>query len=340
MRVARARRRLVLQVGLVLVGLAVCAAVGIRLWPTPVPRVARVVYLASGSADTAAQQVAVLRQGLRELGYVEGETLQFDVRYAEGAAERAPALLAELLQLSPDVIVVGATPGAVAARRATATIPIVFVSVGDPIGSGLVESLGRPGGNATGLSTGDAILHSKRIELLKETVPGLTRIAILRDDTTTVTAGTSTDRSTIESTGRSLGVRLQLVPVRGPDELDGAFESMRSRGADAFMDVGCPLTCTYVERVVQLAARYRIPGIYSFDVFPRTGGLMSYGADNAAMYRRATIYVDKILRGARPAELPVEQPTTFDFVVNLQAARALGLTIPASIVQQTTEVVQ
>jgi putative tryptophan/tyrosine transport system substrate-binding protein len=334
------RRRLVLQVGLVLVSLAVFTGCGAPLGLTPSPRIPRVGFLASPTAEVASQQVTALRQGLRDLGYVEGETIHIDMRFAEGRSERAPALVAELIQFNPDVIVTGATPGSVAAKHATTTIPIVFVSVSNPVGSGLVESLRRPGGNATGLGNSDTILNSKRMELLKEAVPGLSRIAILRDQTNATDGGAPAGESTVVTTGRSLGVRLSLVPVYGPDDLDGAFEAMRSRGVDAFIDVGCPMTCNYHQRVVQLAARHRIPGIYAFRTFPDAGGLMSYGADNAAMYRRATTYVDKILKGTKPADLPVEEPTTFDFIINLKAAQELGLTIPASILQQTTAIIQ
>jgi ABC-type uncharacterized transport system substrate-binding protein len=334
------RRRLFLQVGLVLVGLAVVTGCGAPLGLIPSPRVPRVGFLASGTAENASHQVMALRQGLRDLGYVEGETIHVDVRFAEGRPERAPTLIAELIQLEPDVLVTGAPPASIAAKRATTTIPIVFVSIGDPVGSGLVESLRRPGGNATGFGTANAVLHSKRMELLKEAVPGLSRIAILRDDTNPTTGGPTADEVTITTTGRSLGVRLSLVPVYGPDDLDGAFETMRSRGADGFIDVACPMTCSNAQRVVQLAARHRIPGIYAFSAFTDAGGLMSYGANNAAMYRRATTYVDKILKGASPSDLPVEEPTTFDFIINLKAAQALGLSIPASILQQATAIIQ
>jgi putative ABC transport system substrate-binding protein len=334
------RRRLVLQVGLVLFGLTVFTGCGIPAGLAPSPRIPRVGFLASGTAETASSQVMALRQGLLDLGYVEGETIHLDVRFAEGKADRAPVLVTELIQLNPDVLVTGAPPASIAAKRATTTIPIVFVSVGDPVASGLVESLRRPGGNATGLGTATTVLHSKQMELLKEAVPGLSRMAILRDQINATTAGTSAAESMVETTGRSLGVRLSLVPVHGPDDLEGAFETMRSRGADAFIDVACPMTCTYSQRVVQLAARHRIPGIYGFRLFPDAGGLMSYGADNTAMYRRATTYVDKILKGARPADLPVEEPTTFDFVINLKTAQGLGLTIPQSVLQQATAIIQ
>ena len=297
-------------------------------------KVARIGYLSLGSSTSAPH---AFRQGLRDFGYVEGQNIVIEYRYAEGRAERLPDLAAELLRLNVDVIVAGGTPAPLAAKHATGTIPIVMTSAGDPVGSGLVASLARPGGNVTGLSTFTRELAAKRLQLLKEVVPGASRVAVLWNAANPYAV---LNMRETEAAARTLGGQVQSLEVRGPDDVENAFPAAIRGRAGALIVVDDPLTYLYRMRIADLAARNRLPAMYGFREYAEAGGLMAFGASLADLGRRAATYVDKILKGARPADLPVEQPTKFELVINMKTAKALGLTIPQSLLLRADEVIQ
>jgi putative ABC transport system substrate-binding protein len=280
------------------------------------------------------------RQGLRDLGYVEGRNVVIEYRWAEGKFERLPALAAELVALKVDVILATTVLAAVAAKQAVKTIPIVFFAAADPIGSGLVTSLARPGGNVTGLSVLSPELIGKRLEHLKQAVPGVSRVAVLWEPGG---GGERTDKDMLkraEVAGQALGMRLQYVEARGPADFDRAFSDMTRAHADALTVLPSPMFFNERRRLVDLAAKHRLPAGYPWREGADAGGLMSYGPSIADLYRRAATYVDKILKGAMPGDLPVEQPTKFELVINRKTAKALGLTIPQSLLQRADEVIQ
>jgi len=290
----------------------------------------------SPSPGRTAPREAFLEQ-LRELGYVEGVNLVIESRYAEARAERLPDLAAELIRLKVDVIVAGGTPAPLAAKHATSRIPIVMSSAGDPVRTGLVVSLARPGGNITGLSTFTPELAAKRVQLLKEVMPGVSRVAILWNAANPFTVANMRET---EAAARTLGVHAQSLEVRGPADFDDALPAAISGQAGALIVVDDPLTCSQQKRIADFTARNRLPAIYGFKECAGAGGLMSFGASLADLYRRAAIYVDKILKGAKPGDLPVEQPTTFELVINLKTAKALGLTIPPSLLLRADQVIE
>jgi putative ABC transport system substrate-binding protein len=301
------------------------------------PKVARIGWLGD-SAGTAPHQ-AFLR-GLHELGYVEGRNIVIEYRYAEGRLERLPALAAELVALKVDVIVGSGVSAALAAKQATATLPIVFPVAGDPVTDGLVASLAYPGGNATGLSAVGPDLAGKSLELLKQAVPALSRVAVLWQPGFLGERMERALRKETEAAGRALGVRVQFVEARRPADLDGAFSQMNRERPGALTVWGGSVFLAERKRLVGLAAKTRLPALYVWREFVDAGGLISYGPDLADLYRRAATYVDKILKGTRPGDLPVEQPTKFELVINLKAATALGLTIPPSMLARADEVVE
>jgi ABC-type uncharacterized transport system substrate-binding protein len=303
------------------------------------PGVARIGYLAVNRAANPHNQEA-FRQGLRDLGYAEGADFVIEYRDAEGELERLPALAAQLVALNVDVIVVGSTVGTLATKQATRTLPVVFASTGDPVGSGLVDSLGRPGGNVTGLSALAPELVGKGLELFKQAVPGLNRVAVLWQPGG---QGERTDKDLLkaaEVAARALGVQLQVIEVRSPADIDGAFSDMTGAGAVALTVLGSVMFSNERRRLVDLAAKHRVPAVYPWREFVDAGGLMSYGPNGADMFRRAATYVDKILKGAKPADLPVEQPTKFELIINLTTAKALSLTIPPSLLARADEVIE
>ena len=304
-----------------------------------VAKIARIGYLAT-NLTTSPHLPEAFRQGLRDLGYVEGRNVVIEYRSAEGI-ERFPALAAELVALKVDVIFVGGgTRVALAAMQATKTIPIVFTGVGDPVTSGLVTNLARPGGNVTGLAGLGPELVGKRLEQLTQAVPGVSRVAVLwRPDA----LGERTDKDMLtgaDVAARALGVRLQFVEARGPADFDRAFSDMTRARAGALTVLPSQMFLREHRRLVDLAAKNRLPAVYTSREFVDAGGLMSYGANVADMFRRAATYVDKILKGAKPADLPVEQPTKFDLVINLKTAKALGLKIPQSVLERADHVVE
>jgi len=303
-------------------------------------KVARLGYLSSSLGANPQLRDAFL-QGLRDLGYIEGRNVAIEYRDAEGKPERAPALAAELVALKVDVIFVGgSTRVTLAAMQATKTIPIVFTGVGDPVESGLVTKLARPGGNVTGLSSLGPELVGKRLELLKQAVPGVDRVAVLWRPGA---LGERTDNDMLtgaDAAARALGVRLQFVEARSEDEFARAFSDMSSARAGALTVLPSNRFLREHRRLVDLAAKNRLPAVYASREFVDAGGLMSYGANEPDLFRRAATYVDKILKGAKPGDLPVEQPTKFELVINLKTAKALGLTISQPLLAHADEVIQ
>jgi putative ABC transport system substrate-binding protein len=302
----------------------------------PAQKVHRIGLLYAGSP--LSENVEAFQQGLRTLGYIEGQNIVIEYRYAEGQAERLPALAAELVRLEVEVIVAAGAPTIRAAQHATRTIPIVMAGTADAVAQGFIASLARPGGNITGLSGLGLELHGKRLALLKETVPQSARIAVLLNPASPYHASRMHDLTTAAQT---LGVHLHVVELRHEDELDSAFAAMVQARADALLVVGDALLLSRLRvRTVALAATHRLPAMYVVREIVKAGGLMSYGRNLPETHRRAATYVDKIFKGAKPADLPVEQPTTFELVINLKTAEALGLTIPPAVLFQATEVIR
>jgi putative ABC transport system substrate-binding protein len=304
-------------------------------------RVDRIGYLVTSLAAAPAEQREAFRQGLRELGYAEGRNVVIEYRDAEGKSERLPALAAELVALKVDVIVTGGgTLAALAAKQATKTLPIVFVSVGDPVTSGLVISLARPGGNATGLSVIAPELAGKRLELITLAVPAVRQVAALWQPGSLPERTQEDYLEGVEVAARALGVRLQKVEARSPVDIDRAFSAMTRARVDALLVLSSLMLSSERRRLADLAAKNRLPTMFSFRAYVDAGGLMSYGPSVADLFRRAATYVDRILKGAKPADLPVEQPRKFELVINLRAARALGLTIPQSVLARADHVIE
>ena len=303
-----------------------------------VGKVSRIGYLSAGS-DTANPRVReAFRQGLRELGWVEGQNIIIEYRWAEGRFDRLPDLAAELVRLKVDVLVAAPTPAALAAKNATGTIPIVGMSLTDPIGLGLVASLARPGGNVTGVSYSvGAEIFGKDLELLKEVVPRVRRVAVLSNPASPARPLTI---SNVKDAARSLGLQLQLLEARGPRDFDGAFAAMAKERVGALLVVTDPAFIPHRARLVDLAVKNRLPSIFTQREDAEAGGLMSYGPRLSDLHRRGATYVDKILKGAKPADLPVEEPTKFELVINLKTAKALGLTIPPSLLQRADQVIE
>jgi putative tryptophan/tyrosine transport system substrate-binding protein len=282
------------------------------------------------------QRVAAFVHRLRELGWIEGRTVKIEYRWAEGRNERAAEIAAEFVRLKVDVIVTQGTPSVIAAKQATSVIPIVFAAVGDPVDSGLVASLSRPGGNVTGLSTQQTDTATKRIELFREMVPGLHRLAIMGN---VGNPAVELELREVQSTARALGLEAAAFELRRAEDIAPVFDALKGR-ADALYVCGDPLVFTNRIRVNTLAQGARMPTIYLLGEYVEAGGLMSYGPSVPDLYRRAADYVDKILRGAKPADIPVEQPTKFDLVINLTTAKALGLEVPPTLLARADEVIE
>ena len=277
-----------------------------------------------------------LFEGLRQLGYVEGQNLVIEGRYSEGRSERLPALAAELVQLKVDVIVAAATT-ADEAKRATSTIPIVMTNHGDPVGSRVVASLARPGGNVTGLSALSPALVGKQLQLLKEAVPRVSRVAVLSNPTH---PAHQLSLREVEAAARSLKLQLQILEARAPTEIAGAFAAVTKESAGALLVFADPMMFGERTRIVELAAKSRLPLMANQREYAEAGGLLAYGIDQRDSFRRAATYVDKILKGAKPADLPVEQPTKFELVINLKTAKTLGLTLPQSLLLRADELIE
>jgi len=303
----------------------------------PPPRtIPRIAYLALAPGPWAISSEAFV-QGLRELGYVEGQHLILEYRWSAGNVDRLREHAAELVRLGVDVIVTGGPAATSAAKAMTTTIPIVMARDFDPVANGFVASLVRPGGNITGVSALRRELSAKRLELLKDTVPGMGRVAILWNP---VEVSAARQLRETEDAARELGPQVQSLEVRGLDEFEGAFAAAVAGRAEGLTVLGGPLTEFHHARLVELAAKSRLPTMYWDRVFAEAGGLMSYGASSRDLNRRAASYVDRLLKGAKPADLPVEQPTTFELIINLKTAQALALTLPPSLLFQATEVIR
>jgi len=306
----------------------------------PAGKVYRLGYLSVGSGtSTYLRPVEAFRQGLRELGWVEGQNIVIEYRWAEGRVDRLPGFAEELVRLKVDVIAASPTPAALAARNATRTIPIVGMSLTEPVAVGLVASLARPGGNVTGVTYGvDTDIFGKQLGLLKEAIPKVRRVAVLWNP------GNSPAQplimSSVKAAAQSLGLQLQLLEAREPGEFDGAFAAMARERAGALLLPGDPMHFLHRARLADLALKGRLPSMSTQWQWVEAGGLMSYGPSLPDLYRRAATYVDKVLKGAKPADLPIEQPTKFELVINLKTAKALGLTIPPSLLQRADEVIQ
>ena len=277
------------------------------------------------------------RQGLRDLGWIEGKNIAVEYRFAEGKNDRLPALAADLVRLKVDVIVTAVNTDTLAARNATKTIPIVMASAGDPVGFGLVDSLAHPGGNVTGLSQIAPELSGKRLELLKEIVPNLSRVAALWNPKGTTSPITWKES---QSPAHELGLRLQSIEVVRPEDFNNAIEEAKKGRAGALAILPDPLFAGNLPRLAELASKNRLPSVFHLVEFVDAGGLLAYGPDRSDMYRRAATYVDKILKGAKPADLPVEQPTKFELVINLKTAKQIGLTIPPNVLARADRVIK
>jgi putative ABC transport system substrate-binding protein len=299
--------------------------------------VARIGILSPIAETTATPMIENLRDGLRELGWVDGRNITFERRYADGKIDLMPQLATELARLKLDVLVVGSNPGGLAVKQATSTIPVVLVTTGDPVAGGIVDSLARPGRNITGVTAIGMNLVAKHFELLKEAAPGLNSVVMLVNPISPYTASMVAEA---EAATRALALQLRVLPARDAAEMEGAFEVISNARPGAIMVPPDVLFVSARTRIVQLIAASRLPAIYSDQEFVRAGGLMSYGASLPAMYRDAASYVDRILKGATPGELPIARPTRFDLVVNLKTARALGIELPATVLARADEVIE
>jgi putative ABC transport system substrate-binding protein len=301
-------------------------------------KLSRIGFLAGASASFNSAQIKAFLQGLRELGYIEGKNIVIEYRYADGKLNRLPDLAADLVRLKVDLIVTNAgAPGVLAAKKATRTVPIVFLSAGDPVGSGLVESFARPGGNVTGSTTLGPELAGKRLELLKEAFPKVSRVAVLWNP---ANPALIPERKETEVAAQGLGVQLQSVEVRSVNDFDNAFSAITNERAQALLTTPDPVNNSQAKRIIEFATKSRLPAMYANPEFVNGGGLMSYGPSYTDMYRRTATYVDKILKGAKAGELPVEQPKKFDFIINLDAAKQIGLTIPPSVLTRADKIIR
>ncbi len=297
----------------------------------------RIGYLEAVSRSLGAARIEAFRQGLRALGYVEGKNIVTEYRYAEGKRSRLPALAEEFVRLKVEIIITAGASATRAAKKATSTIPIVMAQDSDPVGKGVVASLARPGGNITGLSTLAPEISAKQLDLLKEIIPGLSRVAVLGTSTRPGNAQTLIE---VERAAQTIGVKVRYLDVLDPKNIETAFGAARKERADAVLVLAGRKLVTRRTQIVELAANSRFPAVYPFPVYVEAGGLMSYGIRRSDLFRRAATYVDKILKGANPGDLPVQQPTQFGLVVNLQTAKALGITIPPSILLRATKVIE
>jgi putative ABC transport system substrate-binding protein len=325
-----------------LIGLAVILTVGLTLAPVggeaqQAGKVHRIGFLGNSTPALEANLVGPLREGLRELGYVEGQNILIEYRWAEGKYERLAALVAELLARNVEVIVTAGTPAALAVQKATTSVPLVMVAVGDPVATGLVASLARPAGNITDLTSMGDELEGKRLELLRELIPTLSQVAAL---TNSGNASLKKASEVLQAVAAALKIKVLVVDVRSADQLDGAFDIIVQKRPHALLVPGDRVFLTNRVRIVQFAAQRRLPAMSAYRELVEAGGLISFGPSYAGMHRRAAFYVDRILKGAKPGDLPVERPTTFETVINLKTAKALGLTIPQTLLQRADQVIE
>ena len=297
----------------------------------------RIGFLGNSTAALEANLVGPFREGLRDLGYEEGQNVVIEYRWAEGKYERLPTLIAELIARKVDVIVTAGTPGTQAVKKATTSVPLVMVAVGDPVGTGIVASLNRPGGNITGLTSISPELEGKRLELLREVIPKLSHVAILWNP---VNAYHVIEMKEAQSAASTLRMRVLSLAVGTPEELDGAFAAIDRERVGALLVLADRMFLHHRTRIMNFAAQHRLPGVYAYRELVEAGGLMSFGPSYAGMHRRAATYVDKILKGAKSADLPVERPMKFELVVNLKAAKQIGLTIPPNVLARADRVIR
>jgi putative ABC transport system substrate-binding protein len=314
----------------IVVALTVCGARAQAQKPAKVPRIG----VLTGPTDPG---VEAFRQGLRELGYAEGKNVTIEHRSAEGKFDRLPGLAAELVQLKVDAIVGSSNTAIIALKEATQTIPIVMAIAGDPVGAGFIASLAHPGGNITGLTVIAEQLSGKRLELLKEINPKITRVAVFRSATTPTHAVLWKET---QDAATALRIKVFPLDIRGPDDIESGFGMMAREHANAFIVLPEPVSFTKRKQIVDLAAKNRLPAMYPWNEFVDSGGLVAYSPNRDDLWRRAATYVDKILKGAKPADLPVEQPTKFELVINLKAAKQIGLTIPPNVLARADEVIR
>jgi putative ABC transport system substrate-binding protein len=305
--------------------------------PKKVPRIG---LLISASTAETAPYIEAFRQRLRELGYIEGENIVLEIRGGDAKYDRLSDIAAELVGLKVDIIVAGGNPAVRAAMKATSTIPIVMRTAVDPVEAGFVASLAHPGGNITGVTSITTKLIGKQLEFLAEVVPGVKRIAVLSPNTDRARFMVTGEYKEMEAAARVLGVKLQLLTARDPDTTDNAFVAMTKERAQALIVAPSPRYLEHGERILKHTAKNRLPAIYFQSIFVERGGLISYAANNADEFRRAAVYVDKILKDRKPADLPVEQPTKFEFVINLKAAKQIGLTIPPNVLARADKVIR
>ena len=302
--------------------------------PTKVPRIG---YLQAPPHSAVASRTDAFRQGLRELGYVEGKNIIIEWRFADGKLDRVPGLVAELVRLKVDVIVTGGSFATGAAKEATSTIPVVMMQDSDPVGNGYVGSLARPGGNITGLSTLAPELSGKQLELLKETVPKLSNVAVIGSSNR---SGNAQSLKETEHAAEALGVKLQYLDILSPNDIGAVFRAASKQKADAVLVLTGPVVTSQRREIINLASKNRLPAIYDRAEFVEDGGLMTYSVSSADLFRRAATYVDKILKGRKPADLPVEQPTKFELIINLKAAKQIGLTISPNVLARADKVIR
>jgi len=303
----------------------------------PTGKVYRIGFLGNSTEALEANLVGPLREGLRERGYVEGRDLTIEYRWAEGAYERFPALIAELIALKVDIIVTAGTPAALAVKRSTTTIPVVMAAIGDPIGTGLVKSLARPGGNLTGLVAIAPDLEGKRLELLTQIVPKLLSVAFLANPANPLHV---TSEKQASAAAKALHLKVVFFPVRTDGEFDHAFQAIVGQRSGALIMLADRLFLHHRARIVEFTARHRLPAVYAYNELVQVGGLMSFGPSYPEMHRRAAYFVDRILKGARATDLPMEQPSKFELILNLRTARTLGLVIPQEVLQRADQVIE
>ena len=310
------------------------------IWPFAAraqPKTSRVGFMGNSTAALEANLVGAFRDGLHELGYEEGRNIIIEYRWADGKYERFPALVAELIAAKVDVIVTAGTPAALAVKKATTTVPLVMVAVGDPVGTGLVPSLARPGGNLTGLSSIAPDLEGKRLDILREVVPTLSHVAILFNSLNPFHVASMRQA---HAAAQAMGIKLQQHDIRKSEDLDGAFAAIRKERPDALLILADRVFLHNRQRMMDFTEEQHLPNINAYTELVEAGGLMSYGPSYEDMHKRAAIYVDKIIKGAKPADLPIEQPSKFTFNINLKVAKALGLSVPSSLVTLADKVIE
>ena len=296
----------------------------------------RIGFLGNSTATLEANLVGPFREGLRDLGYVEGRNVLIEYRWAEGKYERFPALIGELIAQKVEVIVAAGTPATLAVKKATTSVPLVMIAVGDPVGTGIVPSLSQPGGNITGLTSISTEMDGKRLELLREVLPSVSHIAVLWNAASPLQV---LAEKQVQAAAQGLRIKVLSLGVRTEEEIKNAFAVMARERPDAFLVLADRLLLHHRARIMDFAVQQRLPGVHAYRELVEAGGLMSYGPSYADMHRRGAYFVNRILKGTKPADLPVERPATFDLVINLKAAKALGLTIPQSVLLRTTEVI-